>query len=425
MIATAWSLLVEATLATGAAVIVAWTLRRTLAQRFGFGVAYAMWSVVPLSLLAILLPARAVPLANAAAGQVLGQVTLAGLPTAGISLVTGALAVWLAGAVGMLLLQLARQRRFMAALGPLKKRDDGLYAAEHDCGLPALTGLLRKRVIVPRAFDHEYSEQERRLVLYHEHVHLQRGDLHANAVATLLRCVFWFNPLIHLAARCFEQDQELSCDQAVITRFPQQRRAYADAMLKTQISHQALPLGCHWTGHHPLKERIAMLKQSIPSPRRSMLGFAVVLSLCAATAMAAWAAQPAAVPPLPPAPPAPSEAPPAPAAPPAPLPDGIQGTAPKYPAAAAEQKLGGRVMLVVDLAADGSVTDAMVESAQPAGVFDASALQAVKSWKFNPQMEDGKPVAGRVRVPIDFSPDGPPPPPAPPTAPTAPTGSAG
>ena len=73
-----------------------------------------------------------------------------------------------------------------------------------------MSGLLRPRIIVPSTFDSRYTARERELVLYHERVHLRRGDLHANAVALLLRSMFWFNPLLAPAARRFRQDQELA-----------------------------------------------------------------------------------------------------------------------------------------------------------------------------------------------------------------------
>lgn len=76
---------------------------------------------------------------------------------------------------------------------------------------------------------------------------------------------------------------------------------------------------------------------------------------------------------------------------------------PRYPVAAAQQGVSGKVLLVVDVAADGSVRGVEIEKSEPAGVFDAATLEAVKQWKFEPAFENGKPVAGRVRVPVDFT----------------------
>src|SRR3546814_10618324 len=71
-----------------------------------------------------------------------------------------------------------------------------------------------------------------------------------------LRCVYWFNPLLWIAADRFRRDQELACDATVVARHPHARRAYGEAMVKTQLSAMPAPLACHWFGGHPLKERI-------------------------------------------------------------------------------------------------------------------------------------------------------------------------
>ena len=54
-------------------------------------------------------------------------------------------------------------------------------------------------------------------MLSHELVHLQRRDYFFITWALVLKCVYWFNPLIYLAYRLFRLDQELACDQRVIT----------------------------------------------------------------------------------------------------------------------------------------------------------------------------------------------------------------
>src|SRR3546814_16727473 len=84
-----------------------------------------------------------------------------------------------------------------------------------------------------------------------------------------LRCVYWFNPLLWIAADRFRRDQELACDATVVARHPHARRAYGEAMVKTQLSAMPAPLACHWFGGHPLKERIAMLKHPLPGTRRT------------------------------------------------------------------------------------------------------------------------------------------------------------
>ena len=75
---------------------------------------------------------------------------------------------------------------------------------------------------------------------------------------------------------------------------------------------------------------------------------------------------------------------------------------PKYPAGLAEQGVSGQVVLLVDVSAEGNPTSIEVAESVPAGVFDATAIEAARNWKFQPSLEDGKPAAGRVRIPVEF-----------------------
>jgi TonB family protein len=76
---------------------------------------------------------------------------------------------------------------------------------------------------------------------------------------------------------------------------------------------------------------------------------------------------------------------------------------PKYPVEAARSGIAGKVVLLLDVDADGRVTGVQVEEATPAGVFDANTVAAAWQWRFEPGLRDGRPVAGRRRVPVTFS----------------------
>jgi len=83
--------------------------------------------------------------------------------------------------------------------------------------------------------------------------------------------------------------------------------------------------------------------------------------------------------------------------------------APKYPEAARNAGLRGKVMLKLLVAVDGSVSQIQVESSEPAGVFDQAAIDAASKWHFSNDSRDsnGKPVEGWVRVPVQFAPQSP------------------
>ncbi|MFY2763608.1 M56 family metallopeptidase [Arenimonas sp. MALMAid1274] len=287
-------LLIEGTLSTSAAIVLVLLLRQPLRAAFGAGAAYAAWSLVPVALLAVALPAAVVPVAPSAGIALPAIATIAdtAAPAAAIDVRLAWLGLWALGALGMAAFLLRQQRRFTASLGALVTRSDGLLQSDSAAGLPAVIGW-RARIVLPADFETRYDAAQQQLVLCHEQVHQRRGDLPVNAGVSLLRCLLWFNPLVHHAAERLRQDQELACDAAVLARFPRHRRAYGEALLKTQLADRPLPVGCHWFGSHPLKERIAMLKRPLPGRTRVFSGFMIVFALATAGGWSAWAAQPA------------------------------------------------------------------------------------------------------------------------------------
>jgi beta-lactamase regulating signal transducer with metallopeptidase domain len=276
--------------------LVRWPVRRA----FGASVSYRIWLLVPIPLIAMLLPGA--PSASSDLGTYvqIGPVYSLVRDSLSAPVDPGAsgdwhawlLGVWGVGAVTCLALFLGLQRAYVRGLGKLSE-DGGTLRAETCAGCPALLGILRPKVVLPSDFERRYTAQEQTLVLAHEHVHLARRDTFWNALVVALRCVFWFNPLVHVAASFMRTDQELACDAAVMDRHPSSRRTYADAMLKTELADAALPVGCHWHSSHTLKERLEMLKTRLPGPTRRALGGGLFAIAAVAVAFAAWAADPA------------------------------------------------------------------------------------------------------------------------------------
>ena len=75
----------------------------------------------------------------------------------------------------------------------------------------------------------------------------------------------------------------------------------------------------------------------------------------------------------------------------------VSGAGPIYPVEAKAQGVQGEVVVRYNVTAQGMVVDAEVVSSNPPGVFDNAALEAVKSWRFNPPVVDGiaQPSDGR------------------------------
>lgn len=76
--------------------------------------------------------------------------------------------------------------------------------------------------------------------------------------------------------------------------------------------------------------------------------------------------------------------------------------APRYPVAAERAGRGGWVDLEFTVAADGAVRAAQVLRSEPAGLFDAAALEAVRRWRYRPVERDGQKIEQRAQLRVRF-----------------------
>lgn len=77
--------------------------------------------------------------------------------------------------------------------------------------------------------------------------------------------------------------------------------------------------------------------------------------------------------------------------------------APRFPAFASEHGISGWVDLQFLIGTDGLVSDASVVGAQPAGVFEQAALDAIRHWRYQPVQRAGTAVSQRARVRVRFA----------------------
>src|SRR5947207_541954 len=97
-------------------------------------------------------------------------------------------------------LGLARHVRLRRASGP---------------AMPMTWGIRRPTILIPADAD-EWSAERRRDVLLHELAHVKRHDFLTQLVARVGCAVYWFHPLVWLAATRLREERERACDDHVL-----------------------------------------------------------------------------------------------------------------------------------------------------------------------------------------------------------------
>lgn len=167
--------------------------------------------------------------------------------------------VWLAGvaAGAVWLWRRSRQVKALGRQGRLLEEDDPLVRAldrkpdDHNVTVRLCRGL-SSSFVYPNGerldgvrcdmicLQEELSPQRRELVLRHEwsHIRLNHGRMKSWACGALL--LFWWNPILWAAYRCFCRDLELACDEKTLEGLsgPEERREYARTLVELAAGRQ-------------------------------------------------------------------------------------------------------------------------------------------------------------------------------------------
>jgi beta-lactamase regulating signal transducer with metallopeptidase domain len=82
-------------------------------------------------------------------------------------------------------------------------------------GIPVTWGIVYPAVLLPPDAE-EWPEERRRFVLVHEMAHIKRFDALTQLAAQIAVAIFWFDPLIWLAAHKMRVEREHACDDYVL-----------------------------------------------------------------------------------------------------------------------------------------------------------------------------------------------------------------
>jgi bla regulator protein BlaR1 len=131
---------------------------------------------------------------------------------------------------------------------------------------PAVFGIRRIRLLLPKNIMQRLTEEEWRFIFMHEMAHVRRNDTLLNMMLMAIHFLHWFNPLIWLGLRRLRADRELLCDAMVLKRLePRSHADYIRVLLKLieaislgpQVFSSAVPVV---TTKSEIKRRVLSIK---------------------------------------------------------------------------------------------------------------------------------------------------------------------
>lgn len=152
-----------------------------------------------------------------------------------LELAGGLLLVWVVGCGAWAIWVLVRSRGVARQVRDSDEAPEALQAllAETAAGLglrlklprlcltdtaqgPALCGLFRPVILLPRGLSEQIEAESLRQVLRHELIHLQRWDLAWNLLQVCVQIAWWWNPLVWFANARIRSLREAAVDEAVM-----------------------------------------------------------------------------------------------------------------------------------------------------------------------------------------------------------------
>jgi beta-lactamase regulating signal transducer with metallopeptidase domain len=221
--------------------------------------------------------------------------------------------LWLAGS-NLRFRRMLQKRRIPLELPDCKRP---AYLVEEGLVSPCLFGLFRPAVyLTPAVLE---DREGLRHVLAHEEAHARQGDPLWALLRGVCLAVYWFDPLVWLAARAAKEDCELSCDELALRALGEEERVpYGRTLLrlipvKGSARDALLTATTMTSDKRRLKERIARIAEGRKMKRAALLAALTAAAVvCAVTFTGCVTAEPSARPDVPAAPEADAPEPPAP-----------------------------------------------------------------------------------------------------------------
>lgn len=129
---------------------------------------------------------------------------------------------------------------------------ENIYECEN-IPTPFVMGLISPKIYIP----FRLKEGEQSYIIHHEKYHIKRRDNVVKFIAFVICCVYWFHPLVWISYLLLIRDMEMSCDEYVLQKSPEDIRvAYSESLLGFAMNKRNLGAGFLAFGESDTKRRV-------------------------------------------------------------------------------------------------------------------------------------------------------------------------
>lgn len=148
---------------------------------------------------------------------------------------------------------------------------------------PFILGIVIPKIYLPT----NLLESEQEYIIAHEEYHIRHADHLVKLLFFAALCIHWFNPMVWLAFCLFNQDMEMRCDEAIVSKMGSEKRAdYCDSLLNLAVRTQipaGFPLSFGGSNTMHRIKNLAITKKTGFGFVALTLIFSIALSACLAT----------------------------------------------------------------------------------------------------------------------------------------------
>lgn len=210
---------------------------------------------------------------------------------------------WAAGAAAFLTVQIVRDCRFARRTASDQAVSDPVVLARFErcreaagvrhavallvsahVGAPAVHGVLRPRVLLPRGVLEGLADEELDAVFRHELAHVRCHDAAANWVLCVIHAVHWFHPAVWFALGRLRAHRECARDWMALARVPATAHTYANTLIRLLEIAPARRMAAApalFENVRDLRRRIQMATRYRPASRMGIVLGALLLGVVA------------------------------------------------------------------------------------------------------------------------------------------------